>query len=375
MNRALTLATELIRISPTTPEPDLIAKAAAILQRGGLVAFPTETVYGLGADALNPQAVQLIFAAKERPANDPLIVHIADVEQLAQVACNVPSLALELARCFWPGALTLILPKAEAVPPIVTAGGPTVAVRCPNHPVALSLIRAAGAPIAAPSANRFSHTSPTTAQHVLDDLAGRIDLILDGGPTAIGVESTVLDVTGAQPRILRPGGVTAEALAEAIGASALASAPSTSPPSGDEETPTAALLSPGLLDRHYAPHTPLWLFTQACLGDHASLQQAMLTHAKTAQHNGGTVAFLLADEDLDAFANTGFRTLSIGSLQDLDRAAAHLFSTLRSLDTPEATLLLARDFPARGLGLAIRDRLRRAADRVIDVSTNKNQAE
>ena len=378
MDDAFTLATELIHISPTRPEADLIAKAAAILQRGGLVAFPTETVYGLGADALNPQAVERIFAAKERPAHDPIIIHIADIEQLAQVARNVPALALTLARRFWPGALTLILPKAAVVPSNVTADGPTVAIRCPSHPVARSLIRAAGVPIAAPSANRFSHTSPTQAQHVLDDLDGRVELILDGGPTPIGVESTVLDVTGPQPRILRPGGVTAEALATAIETTILPPAHSMKAPFTEQETATAVLPSPGLLDKHYAPHTPLWLYTQedgADVGseDIESIQQAMLTRATKEQHAGGTVALLLADEDTDVFAAQGWRTVSVGSLAALDQVAARLFSALRAIDTPGTTLLLARDFPAHDLGLAVRDRLRRAAVRVVNVSTDKNQ--
>ena len=199
------------RILPATPVA--IAEAAALIRAGELVAFPTETVYGLGADALNAQAVAKIFAAKQRPANDPLIVHIAVTDQLAQLSPAVPALAQALIAAFWPGPLTLVLPRRADLPAILSAGLPTVAVRMPSHPVAQALIEAAGTPIAAPSANLFSHTSPTTAQHVWEDLNGQIPLILDGGPTPVGVESSVLDLSGSHPRLLRPGAVSVEAIA------------------------------------------------------------------------------------------------------------------------------------------------------------------
>lgn len=374
MKEAVTVETTLIQISPTEPEPAIVEEAAAILRRGGLVAFPTETVYGLGADALHPQAVQRIFVAKGRPAHDPLIVHIADIEQLSQVARTIPPLAWVLGRHFWPGALTLVLPKATQIPSVVTAGGQTVAVRCPSHPLALALIRAAKVPIAAPSANRFSHTSPTTAHHVLDDLAGRVEMILDGGPTPIGVESTVLDLSGGEPLILRPGGVTAEALCAVVGPVQLHSATI-------EDPVTTSLASPGLLSRHYAPHTPLWLFTQTeapTTPDNRALsglsemkeqemRNAMRECASAEQRKGGVVALLLADEDMPHFAAPEFHAVSVGSLQNLEQVAARLFSALRTIDGANTTLLLARDFPAQGLGLAIRDRLRRAADRIVSI--------
>ncbi|HKS71272.1 MAG TPA: L-threonylcarbamoyladenylate synthase, partial [Ktedonobacterales bacterium] len=208
-------STRVLRVTPSGHGPDdaaAIAEAAALLRAGRLVAFPTETVYGLGADATSAQAVEGIFAAKERPHSDPLIVHLAAAEELGRAAREVPELAGRLAARFWPGPLTLILPRAEAIPPIVAAGGSTVGVRVPSHPVARALIAAAGVPLAAPSANRFMHTSPTSAAHVLADLDGRIDCVLDAGPCTVGVESTVLDVTVTPPRILRPGGVTLEAL-------------------------------------------------------------------------------------------------------------------------------------------------------------------
>src|SRR5258708_2132264 len=209
-------ATLVLPVTPDTMPTDAIARAAQILREGGLVAFPTETVYGLGADATNPAAVESIFAAKDRPHSDPLIVHIADSDGLWQVAAEAPPAAQALAARFWPGPLTLVLPRAAGIPASVAAGGATVGVRVPRHPVALALLRAVGVPVAAPSANRFMHTSPTTAAHVLADLDGRIDCVLDGGPCEVGVESTVLDLTSDPPRVLRPGGVTLEALREGL---------------------------------------------------------------------------------------------------------------------------------------------------------------
>jgi len=209
--------TKIVQVDPHQPNPETIAQAAQILRAGGLVAFPTETVYGLGANALSAEAVSRIFAAKERPASDPLIAHIADMDQVDQIAINIPLLTDQLAAIFWPGPLTLVLTRhPDVVPANVSAGRDTVAVRMPAHPVAKKLIIAADMPIAAPSANLFSRPSPTTAQHVLADLRGRVDLILDGGATPVGVESTVLDLTQNPPVVLRPGGVSVEALREFI---------------------------------------------------------------------------------------------------------------------------------------------------------------
>ncbi len=239
--------TEVLAVDARAPQPDLIARAAAVLRSGGLVAFPTETVYGLGALALDAAAVRRIFAAKGRPANNPLIVHIADPKDASQVAAEWPDAAERLARRFWPGPLTLVVPRTAGVPDATTAGGPTVAVRVPAHPVALALLRAVGAPVAAPSANRSAELSPTLAEHVLRGLTGRIDLVLDGGPTAGGIESTVLDMTTAPPRLLRPGLIGPAELEAVIG------------PVGRTGATQAgsALPSPGMLPRHYSPRTPL----------------------------------------------------------------------------------------------------------------------
>ncbi len=205
-------ATEVLPVNTLDSDSAAIEQAATLLRNGELVVFPTETVYGLGADALQPAAVEQIFAAKERPFSDPLIVHIASLETLETLVADIPLQALQLAQAFWPGPLTLLLPANARVPKMITAGLDTVAVRMPRHPIALALIKAVGSPIAAPSANRFMHVSPTTAQHALTDLGGRVPLILDGGPCEVGVESTILDLCAEVPTILRPGGISLEAL-------------------------------------------------------------------------------------------------------------------------------------------------------------------
>ncbi|MCS7072736.1 MAG: L-threonylcarbamoyladenylate synthase, partial [Anaerolinea sp.] len=245
--------TRVIRVDPHAPEATAIAAAAGVIRAGGLVAFPTETVYGLGADATRADAAARIFAAKGRPASDPLIVHLAEVAAIEQVAVDVPPLALELAARFWPGPLTLVLRRSARIPDIVTAGAETVAVRMPAHPVARALIAAAAVPVAAPSANTFSRPSATTAAHVLADLGGRIDLILDSGPTPIGVESTIVDLLADPPAILRPGGVPLEALRALIPAITLR------PRYLDMDTGAAS--APGQMIKHYSPRAPVRLYT------------------------------------------------------------------------------------------------------------------
>ena len=327
------MQTELMTVNPADINPELIGRAAALIQQGGLVAFPTETVYGLGADALNQEAVERIFTAKGRPANDPIIVHIAHPAELTRITTGHSALALKLAQTFWPGPLTLVLPKAEIVPMAVTAGQGTVAVRCPQHPIAQALIRSAQTPIAAPSANRFSHTSPTTAQHVWDDLAGRIHLIVDGGPSTVGVESTVLDLTSPIPAVLRPGGVTIEALTQLIGY--------VKPPQIHTANENEPLVSPGLLSRHYAPKTELRLFTGPTAGVRIAMQKLVTRELA----NDGVPALLLATEDIPYFPHPALKIGNLGSENDLETVAYNLFKTLRQLDTADVTLILARDFP------------------------------
>lgn len=242
------LNTPVLKVDPRAPEPELIARAAAVIRAGGLVAFPTETVYGLGANALDATAAAGIFAAKGRPGTNPLIVHIADRPEILNVAADWPETAQKLAAKFWPGPLTLVLPKRDTVPDVVTAGGPTVAVRCPAHPVALALIRAAGVPLAAPSANRSTELSPTRAEHVLKGLNGRIAMVLDGGPCSGGLESTVVDVTGDTPRVLRPGLISAPALEAVCGCVEVGV------PAGE-----GVARAPGHMAKHYSPKVPLHL--------------------------------------------------------------------------------------------------------------------
>lgn len=328
-----------------------IAEAARLLRAGRLLAFPTETVYGLGADATNAEAVADIFAAKQRPLSDPLIVHIADLEEVSRVVADFPPVARELARHFWPGPLTLVLPRATGIPPIVAAGGATVGLRMPAHPVARALIRAAGVPVAAPSANRFMHTSPTTADHVLADLDGRIAAVLDGGPCAVGVESAVLDLTSAPPRLLRPGGVTLEQLRAVI--------PDVAEPAAADAEPSASgvALAPGQMPRHYAPQTRLIVYDATG----AAGRVALLAGARRALADGLRVGALVPDEEADDLEALGVVVERLGPTSAPEEQTRRLYAALRALDTRGCDALLAHTFPRAGLGLALADRLRRAA--------------
>lgn len=331
-------------------DPAGIAEAAAIIRAGGLVAFPTETVYGLGAHALDAGAVRGIFRAKSRPADDPLIVHLADTSQLDRVArASHIDVACQLARRFWPGPLTLVLPKSPAVPAEVTAGLETVGVRVPAHPVARALLEAADVPIAAPSANLFGRPSPTTAQHVLDDLDGRIDAVIDGGPTRVGIESTIVDLSSAEPRLLRPGGLPAEEIEAVLGVHLIAA---TQPRSGPQ-------LAPGMLAAHYAPRTPLTLV----IGTRDDLV-GLVGHALA---SGQRVGVLALEEDLASLPSDAEREV-VGTWSDPSRSAARLFDALRALDARNLDALFARDLadPSHGVGRALADRLRRAAQHLVD---------
>jgi len=334
-----------------------IAQAATILRRGGLVALPTETVYGLGANALDPAAVARIFAAKQRPSWDPVIVHIAGPvshnPMLDALVTHIPEPAHRLMDAFWPGPLTLLLPRSTAVPDSVTAGRPLVGIRMPAHPVAFELIRQAGVPVAAPSANTFGHISPTTAAHVLEDLDGRIDAILDAGPTLHGVESTVLDPNQSPMLIYRPGAVTASQIQAAAGSVEIFH---TAQPL--QSTPREALPSPGVGLRHYAPRAHLVLVEGALAELPGRLLEAAAPYA---QERLGLMlpaelagAGLLAK--LDATA-----VFPWGRWADFEELARDLYAGLRALDTRGCTVILCPLPPAAGLGEAIRDRLRKAA--------------
>jgi len=314
-----------------------IREAAAVIRAGGLVAFPTETVYGLGADALAAAAVLRIFEAKERPRGNPLIVHVAGADALETVAARVPAPARAVGAVFWPGPLTLVLPRAAAVPLVTTGGLETVAVRVPAHPVAQALISAAERPIAAPSANRSGRPSPTRAEHVREDLDGRIELILDAGPTPVGVESTVLDMTTEPPTLLRPGGVTLEALQAVLGRVQVLA--------GDDEE--AARRSPGLRHRHYAPRARVKVI------EPGTGEQAALPWLET-----GRAVALMAQRPV----SSGSPRLHVKTMPgSLDAYARELFGALRDLDATGVEVILVEAVPEEGLGRTVMDRLRRAA--------------
>lgn len=301
-------------VDPADPDPSTLARAADLLRAGRLVAFPTETVYGLGAVATDEFAVKAIFAAKGRPATNPVIVHVADPGDVLSVAASWPDAAARLAAAFWPGPLTLVLPKRDDLPAVVTAGGPTVAVRCPDHPVARALLRAVGAPLAAPSANRSTELSPTRAEHVLKGLDGRIDAILDAGPCRAGLESTVVDLSDGV-RILRPGPITATMLERVVG------------PVGIGHAVEGIAKSPGLMAKHYSPRTPVVL-----AADRAEAER--LAGAT------GTVVDLGTDPTV---------------------AAANLYATLHALDDGRFDRIAVVRPPDSTDWAAVQDRLRRAA--------------
>ena len=355
--------TRVLSIDPDRPDPDVITEAADVITRGGLVAFPTETVYGLGANALDASAIARLFAAKGRPATDPLIVHLAHIGHLGHVARDIPPVARALGLAFWAGPLTLILQKQAAVSDAVTAGRSTVAVRVPAHRVARALMEACGVPIAAPSANRFSRPSPTRAEHVVADLDGLLDLVLDGGPTPIGVESTIVDCTRTPPVLLRPGGITHEQLLAHV------------PDLVVEErraTTDEAQAAPGQLLRHYAPEAPVTLF----LGEPAAVQARLGADARALVARGQRVGILAPDEDVLALAPllaapaASGRVLlrGYGRRATPESAARALFHVLRELDAEQPDVILATDVGPDALGAAIRDRLTRAAEgRVVTV--------
>lgn len=344
------LGTVVVKIDPHAPDSAVIEQAAGLLRQGELVAFPTETVYGLGADAFQPTALKRIFTAKGRPFSDPLIVHIAAYETLAELTSFVPPAARQLAAFFWPGPLTFILPCGPRVPRIITAGMETVAVRMPAHPVARALIQALASPIAAPSANRFMHVSPTTAAHVLADLNGRVPLILDGGPCDVGVESTILDLSGDVPTVLRPGGVGLEALRSVLPEVYLAARQAFQ---GEELSQKA----PGQLLTHYAPTIPLLLFE----GSEENMRAAMLHELQRRIDLGERVGVLVANDDLTLFQASGALVYALGDAAHPAQVAASLFASLRKLEEANVQVILCRSFTAHDLGLAVRDRLTRAA--------------
>lgn len=329
------MRTELLVVDAAAPQADRIAQAANVLRAGGLVAFPTETVYGLGANALDSAAVARIFAAKGRPAGNPIIVHVPNAAAARPLVSAWPAVAQSLAERFWPGPLSLVLPKSALVPDAVTAGGPTVALRVPAHPVALELLRACALPLAAPSANPSTALSPTTAQHVLDGLDGKIDMVVDAGPTSGGLESSVLDVTVAPPRLLRPGLVTPAMIEAIIGPIELGVAPTTS---------TLPARSPGLSERHYAPRAPLELAMPG--------RQRVEELGRTGLRVGWVTLR----------AESGPAGVLVERMpSDPEGYAANLYAALHRLDRAGAQRIVVDAPPASDAWLAVHDRLRRAA--------------
>lgn len=325
-------------------EQHQLTEAAQFLQNGEVVAFPTETVYGLGANAYDEAAVDKIFKAKGRPSDNPLIVHIAHREDVEKLARFVPAGASKCMDVFWPGPLTLVLPATDRVPANVTAGLDTVGIRMPDHVTALSLIDLAGVPLAAPSANRSGRPSPTTAEHVLEDLAGKVAGVVDGGSAGVGVESTVLDFSGDVPMILRPGGITREMLREVIGEVGVDPA---------LESGTGTPKSPGVKYTHYAPKGEMWLVEGA--SDQAAIGQ--LVHK--AQQAGKKVGVLTTAERVDNYQADA--VVSVGLRSDLATVAAGLYDAIRRFDHAEVDVIYSEAFPEQGVGVAIMNRLRKAA--------------
>ena len=337
------MKTELL--APTDAALD---KAARLIREGELVAFPTETVYGLGADALSAPAVLKIFTAKGRPADNPLIVHVCSLAD-SEPLCTPTEAARLLAHAFWPGPMTLLMPKKPIVPLETNAGLASVAVRVPSHPVARALIARSGCAIAAPSANTSGRPSPTEAAHVLEDMNGKVPLILDGGPCAVGLESTVIDVTGEVPTVLRPGGVTPEMIEAVTGRVAVADSVLRPLREGEKA------LSPGMRYRHYAPRGQLTLVT----GEAEQVLSRMAALYDAAEREGRSPALLAFEEHLPTLGTR--RVFSIGRLSQPETVAAHLFAVLRQLDEVGADVMYSEALPPQGIGLAIMNRLSRAA--------------
>lgn len=353
----LILITKIVNLQEADPVDAKLAyeEAGAIIRQGGLVAFPTETVYGLGGNGLDEEASGKIYAAKGRPQDNPLILHIADMEQLEMIAEEIPEAARKIAELFWPGPLTMIFPKKSVVPYGTTGGLETVAVRMPAHPVALALIKAAGVPIAAPSANLSGRPSPTTAGHTADDMDGRIEMILDGGPCRIGIESTIVDFTEEIPVVLRPGYITVERLREELGQVALDKA--LDPDQGENFKPKA----PGQKYRHYAPKAEMTLVE----GEADKVAERICTLSNEATSQGKRVGILCTSESAERYLQLPrqkrLMIMDLGSRAQLKSAAHYLFDYLRTFDDEEVDVIYSEAFSQDDLGYALMNRMRKAA--------------
>lgn len=347
------MITKIETVDPNRLDHEIMAQAGRLIAEGELVAFPTETVYGLGGDALRPEAAAKIYAAKGRPSDNPLIVHIAEFADFERVAREIPPQAKKLSDAFWPGPLTMIVNKSDAVPDATTGGMDTVAVRMPNHPVALELIRQSGCLIAAPSANTSGRPSPTEASHVAEDLSGRIAMILDGGPVGIGIESTIIDLTEDKPLVLRPGYITPEMLSEVLGEEVridpgLLAADDTRKPK-----------APGMKYKHYAPKADMVIVDgpqQAVVGEINRLVQGK-------KASGEKVA-VIATEETRGFYNADV-VLCIGKRTDEDAIAQHLYKILRECDELDVSAIYSECFQTPRIGQAIMNRLLKAAGHTV----------
>lgn len=342
--------TILLKVDPNKPDLSKIKVAANIIKKGGLVAFPTETVYGLGADALNSKAILSLFKAKNRPVDNPPIIHVENLDQIKNLAKEIPIKAKLLIEKFWPGPLTIVFQRSENIPIESTAGLDTIAIRMPQHKVALALIKKSKCPIAAPSANISGKPSPTLAKHVFDDLNGKIDVILDGGPTCIGVESTVVNITVNPPEVLRPGGISIEDLKKTIGDIKIHPFVLT-----DKQLAIEKIRSPGMKHKHYAPKAKVILVEGAVLLIIKKVteiaKQYMLKELKVG---------ILATQETVQYYNADI-VKSLGSRFNLKGIAHNLFSLLREFDDENVDIIVAEGVPSEGVGLAIMNRLRKAA--------------
>lgn len=346
---------ETIKIDPERPDQKVVERAGKIIRRGGLVAFPTETVYGLGGDGLDAGSSAKIYRAKGRPSDNPLIVHIARMEDLYRVAAQVPDGARKLAQAFWPGPLTMIFPKTREVPYETTGGLDSVAVRMPDHPAALALIRAAGGFVAAPSANRSGRPSPTTAAHVEEDLGGEIDMILDGGMVGIGLESTIVDLTEDPPVVLRPGAVSQKMLRACLGQVEM-------DPGLEKDREDLRPKAPGMRYRHYAPRAPLTIVE----GERAEVASYINKQVKEKIQKGRQAGILACEETRELYQAGVVKC--IGSREADSSIARHLYQALREFDQEQVACIYAESFDTPRMGQAIMDRLRKAAGhRVIKV--------
>lgn len=355
------MTTEILTLDPSYPSEADLKEAGEIIKRGGLVAFPTETVYGLGGNALDPSASRKIYSAKGRPSDNPLIVHIADMEALGLIAAEVPRAALEAAKIFWPGPLTMIFRKTDAVPKETTGGLDTVAVRMPSSPIAAGLIRAGGGYIAAPSANLSGRPSPTRAAHVIEDMDGRIDMIIDGGDSDIGLESTIVDMTGPVPTILRPGFISRHMLSDVIGEVVVD--PALREGAAEDVRPRA----PGMKYRHYAPRAPLYIVE----GRADAVRRRIRELLGEAKDKGLNAVVLASEESAEAYAEMTAsegdgggdpgQVISLGRASDGDDIGHNLYDALRKCDELEAGVIYSEAFDVPKARDAIMNRLLKAA--------------